>query len=353
MRAVTVNTDKSKENSSTALFLDSVLDMPSPKARDVLVQVKAAGINPIDVKLSKGGKTPGLVLGFDVCGVVHEVGPEVVKFKKGDPVYYAGAVNRSGGFAEYQLVDERIVGNQPSTLSSSQTASLPLAAITCWEALFEKMLISPKLLNISDMNKNSAPDEGGSESTILIIGGAGGVGSLAIQLACRIAGLRVIATASRPSSVQQCLEMGATNVINHQESLQTQLKELNIKWVDYVLCLADPAPIFSQISEVIAPLGRVCSLVESSTDLPMNMLRNKSVSFSWEGAFTRSLFKTQDMKHQGDILDVIANLVDKGQIQSTLKEDLGLICAENLQKGCQIIASGKAIGKLVMTGFNE
>ena len=353
MRAVTVNIDKSTESSSTPLFLDSALDMPSPKARDVLIQIKAAGINPIDVKLSKGGKTPGLVLGFDVCGIVHEIGSEVVKFKKGDPVYYAGAVNRPGGFAQFQLVDERIVGNQPSSLSSSQTASLPLAAITCWEALFEKMLISPKFLDISDLNKNSIPDQEGSESTILIIGGAGGVGSLAIQLANRIAGLRVIATASRQTSVQQCLDMGATSVINHHASLQTQLKELNIKWVDYVLCLTDPAPLFSQISEVIAPLGRVCSLVESSTDLPMNMLRNKSVSFSWEGAFTRSLFKTSDMKHQGEILDVIANLVDKGQIRSTLKEDLGAICAENLQKGCHIIASGTAIGKLVMTGFNE
>ncbi len=353
MRAVTVNIDKSTESSSTPLFLDSALDMPSPKARDVLIQIKAAGINPIDVKLSKGGKTPGLVLGFDVCGIVHEIGSEVVKFKKGDPVYYAGAVNRPGGFAQFQLVDERIVGNQPSSLSSSQTASLPLAAITCWEALFEKMLISPKFLDISDLNKNSIPDQEGSESTILIIGGAGGVGSLAIQLAKRIAGLRVIATASRQTSVQQCLDMGATSVINHHASLQTQLKELNIKWVDYVLCLTDPAPLFSQISEVIAPLGRVCSLVESSTDLPMNMLRNKSVSFSWEGAFTRSLFKTSDMKHQGEILDVIANLVDKGQIRSTLKEDLGAICAENLQKGCHIIASGTAIGKLVMTGFNE
>ena len=353
MRAITVNIDKSTESSSTPLFLDSAVDMPSPKARDVLIQIKAAGINPIDVKLSKGGKTPGLVLGFDVCGIVHEVGSEVVKFKKGDPVYYAGAVNRPGGFAEFQLVDERIVGNQPSSLSSSQTASLPLAAITCWEALFEKMLISPKFLDISDLNKNSIPDQEGSESTILIIGGAGGVGSLAIQLAKRIAGLRVIATASRQTSVQQCLDMGATSVINHHASLQTQLKELNIKWVDYVLCLTDPAPLFSQISEVIAPLGRVCSLVESSTDLPMNMLRNKSVSFSWEGAFTRSLFKTSDMKHQGEILDVIANLVDKGQIRSTLKEDLGAICAENLQKGCHIIASGTAIGKLVMTGFNE
>jgi len=353
MRAVTVNIDKSGESSSTAPFLDSTLDTPTPKARDILVQIKAVGINPIDVKLSKGGKTPGLILGFDVCGIVHEVGLEVIKFKKGDSVYYAGAVNRPGGFAEYQLVDERIVGTQPDSLSSAQAASLPLAAITCWEALFEKMLIKPKFLNISDLNKNSIANQEGSDATILIIGGAGGVGSLAIQLAKHVAGLRVIATASRQTSVQQCLDMGATSVINHHESLLTQLKELNIKWVDYVLCLTDPAPLFSQISEVIAPLGRVCSLVESSTDLPMNMLRNKSVSFSWEGAFTRSLFKTPDMKHNGEILDVIAYLVDKGQIQSTLKENLGLICAENLQRGCHIIESGKAIGKLVMSGFNK
>jgi zinc-binding alcohol dehydrogenase family protein len=353
MRAVALNPDKSLESASNCLFLDVALDMPSPKPTDLLVQIKAAGINPIDVKLSKGSKTPGLILGFDVCGIVHAVGSQVVKFKKGDPVYYAGAVNRPGGFAEYQLVDERIVGTRPSSLSFSQAACLPLAAITCWEALFEKLHIKPKFLNNSDLNKNSIHDVRQSEPSILIIGGAGGVGSLAIQLAKRIAGLRVIATASRQASVQQCLDMGATSVINHHESLLTQLKELDIKWVDYVLCLTDPAPLFSQISEVIAPLGRVCSLVESSTDLPMNLLRNKSVSFSWEGAFTRSLFKTPDMKHQGEILDVIAHLVDKGQIHSTLKEDLGSICAEHLQKGCQIIESAKAIGKLVMTGFDE
>jgi NADPH2:quinone reductase len=337
MKAVVLNNATMGEGPDWELFQDQVISKPELKPRDIRVEVKAAGVNPIDLKMTRSKKSNGMVLGWDVAGVVESVGSDVTLFKAGYEVYYAGSVIRPGGFSELQVVDERIVGSKPVSLSFAQAASLPLTGITVWEALFEKMGI---------------PFSAKSEKTLLVLAGAGGIGSIAIQLGAKVGGLKVIASASREDSKVHCMKMGASAVINHKLDISQQVTELGDVSIDYVICATDPAPLLQQLEKILSPLGKICCLVESSADLPMNILRNKGIAFIWEGAFTRSLFKTNDLIKQHEILNEISRLIDDGVLQHTLSRDLGQICAQNLSRACEIIDSGNSVGKIVMTGFN-
>lgn len=277
------------------------------------------------------------ILGWDAAGVVVATGADVSLFKPGDRVFYAGSIMRPGSNAELHVVDERIVGNMPRTSLFDAAAALPLTAITAWEALFERLRI---------------PSEGlVSEKTILIIGAAGGVGSMALQLAKTVNKLIVVATASRTVSKDWCRSLGADLVIDHAAELKPQLAAAGIKAVDYILCLSDTDYYFSAMADLIRPQGHICATVESSASLPMNALRAKSVSFSWEGMFTRSLYSTPDMIEQHHILNRIAALIDAGTVRTTVQHVLGTINADNLRQAHMMLETGRSIGKIVLSEF--
>lgn len=337
MKAVVVNRLARPELSDIPLLIDSKLPDPEFKPNDLLVRVEAVAVNPIDLKMARAKQTPqspDRVLGWDIAGAVVGMGADVTGFQLGDAVFYAGSVLRPGGCSALHAVDARLVGRKPKTLSFVQAAALPLSSLAAWEALFERMRLPRGPLQ--------------QPATLLVIGGAGGVGSMALQLSAKLTYLRVIGTASRPESQLYCLEMGATDVVNHSQPLLPQLKALGAPLLDFVLCLTDPAPLMPQFAEILAPHGHVCSLVEASTALPMNLLRGKSITFSWEGMFTRSMFRTSDMALQGDILNEVSTLVDKGVLKSTLRVDLGVINAENVMHAHYLIGSGRMIGKVAM-----
>ncbi len=322
-------------------LLDVVLEKPQATGRDLLVQVQAIAVNPVDTKIRKPKEKiedRPKVLGWDAAGVVVEVGPDCSLFKVGDTVFYAGDVTRPGCNAEYQLIDERIVGHKPQTLSPEQAAALPLTAVTAWEALFHRLNIpQDKLAN-----------EGKS---LLIIGGAGGVGSIAIQLAKKVAGLNVIATASRPQSMEWVKQLGADHVINHHQPLQPQLMEAGHPLVDYILCNNDTDSYFPQMAEAIKPQGMICSIVETTKPVDIGLLKSKSAGFIWEFMFTRSMYGTDDMDAQNRILDRVADLIDAGMVKTTLNEVLSPINAENLRRAHAQLESGRTIGKIVLSGW--
>jgi len=306
----------------------------------LLVRVEAVAVNPIDLKMARAKQppqSPDRVLGWDVAGTVVGMGADVSGFQLADAVFYAGSVLRPGACSALHAVDARLVGRKPSTLSFLQAAALPLSILASWEALFERMRLPRGPIQ--------------QPCTLLVIGGAGGVGSMALQLASKLTEVRVIGTASRPKSHQYCRDMGATDVVDHSQSLLPQLKVLGAPLIDFVLCLTDPAPLMPQLAEILAPSGHVCSLVEASADLPMNLLRGKSITFSWEGMFTRSMFRTPDMARQGEILNEVSALVDDNVLRTTLQVDLGSINAKNVMLAHQLIGSGHMIGKLVMGSF--
>lgn len=319
---------------------DVEIDKPSPGGRDLLVKVEAVSVNPVDTKVRapKAQVEPTRrVLGWDAAGTVTAVGPEVTLFKVGDPVYYAGSITRSGANAEFHLVDERIVGHKPASLDFANAAALPLTAITAWEALFDRLGISPK------------GDHAGR--SVLIIGGAGGVGSIGIQLAKVLAGLTVIATASRPESQAWCRRLGADHTVDHRGDLPAQLKTLGFAEVDYILCFNDTDGHFPAMAGLIAPQGKICTIVENARPLPVELLKNKSATFVWEFMFTRAMFSTPDMVAQHRLLNEVARLVDAGRLQTTLGENLGRINAENLRRAHAMLEGGRTIGKLVLEGF--
>ncbi|TXH04080.1 MAG: zinc-binding alcohol dehydrogenase family protein [Nevskiaceae bacterium] len=321
-------------------LIDLDLPKPQPQGRDLLVAVRAVSVNPIDCKqrAPKDRIEPKpRVLGWDACGVVEAVGPEATLFKPGDAVYYAGDITRPGSNSEYQLVDERIVGHKPRKLSAAQAAALPLTAVTAWESLFDRLRIA-----------RNGQDRG---RRILIIGGAGGVGSIAIQFAKRIARLNVIATASRPESVEWCRAMGADEVIDHRGYLASQLQERGIEGVDWILCCNDTDQHFAAMAVAIQPQGLICALVDSVQPHDLTVLKAKSAGFVWESMFTRSRFRTADMVEQHKILNRVADLIDGGEIRSTLGEVLGRIDAATLRQAHARIESGRSIGKLVLEGF--
>jgi alcohol dehydrogenase len=332
MKAITVSQANSVQ--------DVELSQPVAQGRDILVKVEAVALTPVDL-LVRDGAMPGggdsRTLGWDASGTVVAVGPDVTLFQVGDPVYYAGSVVREGAYAEYQLVDERIVGRKPASLDFQHAAALPLTSITAWEVLFERLGIS-----------RSGAHQG---KRILIIGGAGGVGSIAIQLAKQLAGLTVITTASRPASMDWVRSLGADHVIDHSGDLPAQLLALGFPEVDYVLSLNDTDLHFDAIAQVVAPQGKVASIVPSRAPLAMEKLFAKSVTFVWEMMFTRSLFGTADMQEQHQLLNEVANLIDAGQLKSTLGEVFGKINAANVVRAHAALESGRTIGKLVLAGF--
>ena len=320
---------------------DRELPKPAPDGRDLLVRVEAMSVNPVDTKIRHSQAAEDQegalrVLGWDVAGVVDSVGSDVNLFQAGDEVYYSGSLIRQGANSEYHLVDERLVAKKPVSLNMAQAAALPLTTITAYEALFDRMAIS---------------SDGGSEGkAILIIGGAGGVGSLAIQLA-KIAKLHVIATASRHESQAWCRKMGADEVIDHSQSIPDQLQQLHRPMVDYILNTSQIDQHWQAMCEAIKPQGRICGIVETAESVDLNALKQKSATFSWEFMFTRSMYQTEDMIEQHKLLTRIAEWVDRQMIQSTLTETLSPINAANLRTAHAKVESGRMIGKLVLTGW--
>lgn len=322
-------------------FVDLEVPTPTPTGRDLLVRVKAVSVNPVDTKVRRRteGEGEARILGWDAAGVVEAVGEGVGLFFPGAEVYYAGCITRPGCNSEYHLVDERIVGPKPRTLSFEEAASLPLTTLTAWEALFDRMRIEPP----------KSVEEG--RKTLLILGGAGGVGSIATQVARHVGGLDVIATASRPESVEWCQKMGAVAVIDHHKPLHEELARVRHPEVDYILCLNSTERYIDAMARVIRPQGTVCTIVETKDNVPVNInvFQSKSVAFCWELMFTRPMFKTPDMQQQHEILSVASRLFDQDVLQPTLTGVLGPLNAENLRRAHAQLESGTTIGKLVLT----
>jgi zinc-binding alcohol dehydrogenase family protein len=327
---------------------ESLIDVEIPKPKvgghDLLVKIKAVSVNPVDAKIRAPKdkiEKEAKILGWDAAGIVEEIGETVSLFKEGDEVYYAGSILRQGSNAEYQIADERIVGRKPKSLSFEEAAALPLTTITAWESIFEQMNISTEEKEIN------------SQKSILIIGAAGGVGSIAIQLAKKLAGLKVIATASRDETIEWCKKLGADYVINHHNNFSDELDKIGFKELDYIFCLHTTEKHFPATAELIKPFGKFCSIVaiKDGELLDMNQIRSKSGSFSWEFMFTKSSFQTPDMISQHNLLNATADLVDKGIIKTTMTENLGKLNVENLKKAHVKIESSKTIGKIVLSGI--
>ncbi|UOQ50302.1 zinc-binding alcohol dehydrogenase family protein [Gracilibacillus caseinilyticus] len=314
------------------------VERPVPHQKDLLVKIEAISINPVDVKVrapkDKQEDTPK-ILGWDASGIVEEVGPDCTLFKPGDTVYYSGSITRPGTYSEYHLVDERIVGSKPKSLTFAESAALPLTAITAWEGLFDRLGI--------DLNKKNENEQ----KSILIIGGAGGVGSVAVQLA-KLAGLKVIATASRKESKQWVQELGADEVINHHQSFLPQIQEIGLDHVDYIFCLNNTDQHWDNMGEAIVPQGRICSIVENNEPLDLNVLKSKSVTFVWEFMFTRSMYQTKDLVKQHDLLTKLSQLIDEDKVRTTLTECFSPLNAVNLRKAHNLVETGRMIGKVVV-----
>ena len=313
--------------------------IPIAKGHDVLVEISAVSVNPIDTKI-KAGITDRLntprILGWDAMGTVIAAGDKTTLLNVSDKIFYAGDISRPGSYAQYQLVDERLAAKAPVNIKPEQSAAMPLTSITAWEALFSRLKIIP------------GHDDGKS---ILIIGGGGGVGSIAIQLAKVVANLHVIATASRPETEQWCAKLGADEIINHHLDLIEQYRMLTIEKPDYILCLADTDQYFSAMAEIIAPEGMICSLVNSKEKYDMNVLKNKSAGLVWEFMFTKSMFKTKNMVSHHNILTQIASMIDEGKIISTLQQTIGPITPGNIITAHQKLLTGKTIGKIALTAL--
>ena len=316
-----------------ASLVDIELPKPNPGARDLLVKVEAVSVNPVDTKRRADPAKDGAprVLGWDAAGTVAAVGSQVTLFKPGDAVYYAGDVTRPGSNSEFQLVDERIVGKKPKSLDFAQAAAIPLTAITAWEAFFERMKIRRE-----------------SGASVLIINGAGGVGSIGIQIA-KATGLKVLATASRPETIAWVKELGADHVLDHRKSLRPQLEALGYKHIDYIANFSGELDShWPAMADLVAPQGAVVAIVGNRDPLPMDVVRSKSVSVCWELMFTRPRFQTPDMIEQHRLLNQVSDWLDAGNLRTTLRETLTPINAANLRKAHERLESGKMIGKLVL-----
>ena len=329
-------------------LLDVNLPVPLPGPHDLLVKVQAISVNPVDVKVrapkEKIEPTPR-VLGWDAAAIVSQVGAAVTLFKPGDRVYYAGDLTRPGSNSEFQLVDERIVGAMPTSLSFAEAAALPLTSITAWEALFDRLQ-----MHLHDTSQEIASDQS-SNKTLLIIGAAGGVGSLAVQLAAKLTGRTVIATASRPQSQTWVRALGAHHVIDHSQPLVPQINALGFQYVDDILILNHIDQHFQAAAEAIAPQGKICTIIEHRQPLPIELLKMKSVAFLQEFMFTRSMYQTVDMIEQHHLLNRVAKLIDNGTIKTTVNKVLSPINAHNLKAAHAEIEAGKVIGKIVLTDF--
>jgi zinc-binding alcohol dehydrogenase family protein len=326
----------------THSLIDLEIETPAPGAHQLLVRVKAIAVNPVDVKTraqKAQAETAPRILGWDVAGIVEAVGPDCTLFKSGDAVYYAGDWLHPGAYSEFHLVDERIVGRKPERLDFAQAAALPLTTITAWEGLFDRLLIAPQ------------PEKNRGKS-ILILNAAGGVGSIATQLA-HWAGLTVIGTASRPASIQWVKEHGADYTIDHRQSLAVQLQQFGYATVDYILCLKNVAQHWDAMVEIIAPQGKICLIDDVYSPLDTSVLHSKSLTLAFENVFTRPNYQTHDMSAQHHILSNVAELVDMGVIQSTLTERLSPITANALRQAHAKVETGEMIGKLVLEQFPD
>jgi zinc-binding alcohol dehydrogenase family protein len=317
------------------------IDLPAPElqSRDLLVRVQAISVNPADVKLRAGVQPPqgqARILGYDAVGIVEATGPDARLFRKGDAVFYAGAIDRPGTYAELHAVDERIVGPKPASLDPAHAAALPLTALTAWELLFDRLGV-PYGSKISN-------------DAILIVNGAGGVGSILTQMARRLTGLTVIATASRPESVAWCHQMGAHHVIDHHKPLEDGLKAIGIPLVRYVAGLTATDKHQKSIVAALAPQGAL-AMIDDPETFDVVPFKRKSLSVHWELMFTRSLYGTSDIEAQHRILSEVSALVDSGVLRSTFREDYGSINAANLKRAHAAVESGRSVGKLVLSGF--
>lgn len=320
-------------------LIDFETAKPEPKGRDIRVAVKAISANPVDYKVRKRAAPPAgehKILGFDAAAVVDAVGPEVSLFKPGDEVFYAGSILRQGTNSEFHLVDERIVGRKPKSLSFAQAAALPLTAITAWELLFDRL--------------GAVPGKSLDPRTLLITGGAGGVGSILIQLARRLTGLTVVATATRPESRQWCLDLGAYAVIDHGKPMKEQIEALKLPPVGLVASLTFTDQHYKAIVEFMAPQGKF-GLIDDPPEFTMSTFKGKAISVHWESMFTRSSFQTPDMIAQHHLLNDVSDLLDKGVLRTTLDQTFGKINAANLKRAHALLESGKSRGKIVLEGW--
>lgn len=324
-------------NGSNIPFINEItLPVPQAQGHDLLVEIKAISVNPVDTKVRAGfsADTPR-VLGWDAVGVVKAVGNEVTLFAPGDEVWYAGALGRPGSNSEFQLVDERIVALKPRSLDNASAAALPLTAITAWELLFDRLGVTR---------------EGNEGDTLLIVGAAGGVGSILTQLASKLTKMTVIGTASRPASQQWVREAGAHHVIDHSKPLSEELARIGVKEVTHVASLNNTEAHYLSLIAALAPQGKL-ALIDDPQSLDVVPLKLKSISLHWEFMFTRSMFETRDMIAQHQLLSEVATLIDNQVIKTTLGEHYGAITAENLQKAHAQLETGRAVGKIVLEGF--
>ena len=320
-------------------LIDFETAKPEPKGRDIRVAVKAISANPVDYKVRKRAAPPEgeyKILGFDAAGIVDAVGPDVSLFKPGDEVFYAGSIQRQGTNSEFHLVDERIIGNKPKTLSFAQAAALPLTSLTAWELLFDRL--------------GAVPGKSLDPRTLLIVGGAGGVGSILTQLARRLTGLTVVATATRPDSQKWCLELGAHAVVDHARPLKEQIDKLKVPPVALVASLTATDQHYKGIAELMAPQGKY-GLIDDPAEFNVAVFKGKAISIHWESMFTRSSFQTADMIAQHNLLNDVADLIDKGVLRTTLAQTFGTINADNLKRAHALLESGKSRGKIVLEGW--
>jgi zinc-binding alcohol dehydrogenase family protein len=337
MRAVGYQKSLPIEEANSLIDFESA--KPEPKGRDIRVAVKAISANPVDYKVRKRAGPPAgetKILGFDAAGVVDAVGPDVSLFKVGDEVSYAGSILRQGTNSEFHLVDERIVGKKPKSLSFAQAAALPLTSITAWELLFDRL--------------GAVPGKSLDARTLLITGGAGGVGSILIQLARRLTGLTVVATATRPESQRWCLDLGAHAVIDHGKPMKEQIEALKLPPVGLVASLTFTDQHYKSIAEFMAPQGKF-GLIDDPPEFTMSVFKGKAISVHWESMFTRSSFQTPDMIAQHHLLNDVADLIDKGVLRTTLDQTFGTINAANLKRAHALLESGKSRGKIVLEGW--
>ncbi|WKL14416.1 zinc-binding alcohol dehydrogenase family protein [Comamonas testosteroni] len=317
-------------------LIDISLPRPTPGPRDLLVEVRAVSVNPVDTKVRAGTITKEpIILGWDATGIVREVGAEVTLFQPGDEVFYAGSIARPGSYSEFHLVDERIVGHKPHSLSAADAAALPLTSITAWELLFDRL---------------GVVEGTGEGKCLLITGAAGGVGSMLVQLARKLTRLTVIGTASRQETADWVRQLGAHHVIDHSQPLLAQLQALGVPETDYVASLTHTEQHFAQLIDVLKPQGRLCVIDDPET-LDVMPLKRKSLSLHWELMFTRSLYETPDMINQHHLLNRVSALIDQGVLQTTVGEHFGAINAANMRRAHALIESGKARGKIVLEGF--
>ncbi|GKQ37040.1 zinc-binding alcohol dehydrogenase family protein [Streptomyces sp. A012304] len=317
---------------------DTTLPVPEPGPRDLLVQVEAIAVNPVDYKVRRNNDPGGepKILGWDAAGTVVAVGDEIESFRVGDEVFYAGAIDRPGTNSRFHTVDERIVGHKPASLTFAEAAALPLTSLTAWEGLFEHLGLHAGALKQS--------------GTLLVTAAAGGVGAMVSQLARALTSLTVIGTASRPETVKFARRMGAAHIVDHRRPLAPQVREVAPDGVDFVFGTTGTDQNLAAYADIVKPFGRIVA-IDDFGPVEIGLLKSKSISFHWEFMFTRSLHQTADRAEQGRILDQISRLVDAGILTTTATTDLGKINAEHLRAAHRVLEAGKAIGKITMTGF--